>query len=164
MEVGSGIELLIDIGCGYGTFLFPESRIVRQAVGIDIDPGMIEYCRKMIEKDKYQNIELIAGDISSPELSGQLASFIGRADYVTLFNILHCEEPVKLLNTVYRLLKPGGKAGAIHWKHMQTPRGPALEIRPKPEQIAVWAKEAGFILRSELDLPPYHYGLIFTKP
>jgi hypothetical protein len=39
-----------------------------------------------------------------------------------------------------------------------------MSIRPKPEQCAEWAKQAGLsiILQPEI-LEPYHYGLIIQK-
>ena len=82
-----------------------------------------------------------------------------------LFNILHTEEPVKLLNEAFRVLKHGGKVGVIHWKYSETtPRGPSLEIRPKPEQCTNWMIEAGFkIDKGPISLPPFHYGIIGIK-
>ena len=79
-----------------------------------------------------------------------------------LFNILHCEEPVRLLAESARVIRPGGAVLVIHWRHdPETPRGPNMEIRPRPEQIAGWARETG-LLEAEgpvIDLPPWHYGL-----
>ena len=64
-----------------------------------------------------------------------------------------------------RILKPEGKIGIIHWRSdVSTPRGPDLNIRPKPEQCQKWLLEAGFKLEGNIiPLPPYHYGLIGTK-
>jgi hypothetical protein len=48
----------------------------------------------------------------------------------------------------------------IHWRYGDTPRGPNLDIRPRPEQIVEWAE--GLELESGvIDLPPWHYGLSF---
>jgi hypothetical protein len=43
-----------------------------------------------------------------------------------------------------------------------TPRGPSMSIRPKPGQCRAWAEEVGFaaISPADIDLPPYHYGLV----
>ena len=164
LEIDTRVDTFIDIGCGYGTFLFPASKLVKNAIGIDIDHQMIAYCEGLIQRENYKNIELIAGDISTSDTLTPLKPFPGNADYVTLFNILHCEKPGVLLESVYRLLKPGGKLGVIHWTYSNTPRGPALEIRPKPEQIIEWAENAGFTLSKRVDLPPYHYGIVFIKP
>lgn len=44
----------------------------------------------------------------------------GKIDYISLFNILHCESPVELLEKVYQLLRIGGRIGVIHWKYEDT--------------------------------------------
>jgi hypothetical protein len=50
----------------------------------------------------------------------------------------------------------------IYWRwDRATPRGPSLEIRPRPEQIVAWAEQTK-LLDAEgpvIDLPPWHYGL-----
>jgi SAM-dependent methyltransferase len=86
----------------------------------------------------------------------------GGKEACLLFNILHCEEPVRLLAEAARVVRPGGAVLVIHWRHdPPTPRGPNLEIRPRPEQVMGWARETG-LLEAEgqaIDLPPWHYGL-----
>jgi hypothetical protein len=48
----------------------------------------------------------------------------------------------------------------IHWRHGDTPRGPDLAIRPRPEQVASWASAAKLDpIGPAFDLPPWHYGL-----
>ena len=87
--------------------------------------------------------------------------------YAMLFNILHVENSVGLLREAFRTLIPGGQAGIIHWKHDETtPRGPSLEIRPRPEQCREWAETAGFefVRSEELCCCSWHYGLIMRKP
>ena len=122
---------------------------------------MVEYCKEKSACLNVNNVELITGDIDSPQITKALSG--NDIDYASLFNILHCEEPVKLLKSVYNLLVSGGTAGVIHWKFEDTPRGPSMEIRPKPEQIIEWAKTAGFTIDKQIDLPPYHYGIILKK-
>lgn len=87
--------------------------------------------------------------------------------YAMLFNILHIEEPLALLREAFRIVRPGGKLGAIHWKSdLDTPRGPSLEIRPRPEKCRKWAEAVGFrFVREEtLCCCSYHFGLVFEKP
>ena len=66
-----------------------------------------------------------------------------------------------MLGNVYDLLANDGKIGVIHWKYEETPRGPSMEIRPTPETIINWATKIGFTLVKQVELPPYHFGLIF---
>ena len=78
-------------------------------------------------------------------------------DAVLLFNILHCDQPVELLR---HAAAAGRHVLVIHWRYGETPRGPSLAIRPRPEQIIEWAREAGLEpIGAMIDLPPWHYGL-----
>jgi SAM-dependent methyltransferase len=64
-------------------------------------------------------------------------------DAVLLFNILHSADPVTLLHSAADALRPGGLVLVTHWRHGNTPRGPGLDIRPRPETIAEWARQTG---------------------
>jgi len=89
----------------------------------------------------------------------------GSVAYAMLFNVLHAEDAVSLLSEAFRILRPDGMLGIIHWVHdAGTPRGPDLSIRPRPEQCSEWASQAGFVSQqSSILLPPYHYGLVMRK-
>lgn len=165
MAINQSIRTLVDVGCGYGTFLLPMSKVVQhKVIGIDIDQDMLKVCQKKLDAEGASNIELIHGDISDRTTLQLLGKYKHTIDYVSLFNILHCEEPTNLLNHIFELLCPGGRIGVIHWIYEDTPRGPSMEIRPKPETIMAWASKASFRMEGFVDLPPYHYGLIFMKP
>jgi len=150
---------VLEFGCGYGTFTLPAARrISGKIIGLDLDAGMLDATRASAKQAGLDNIE------------GQLRDFCadgsglaeGSVDYAMLFNILHLDEPVSLLAEARRNLEQGGLLGIIHWNFDETtPRGPPLEIRPKPEQIIDWSHEAGFSPGSDIiELPPYHYGLV----
>jgi len=89
----------------------------------------------------------------------------GSVDYAMLFNILHAEDPLRLLREANRILAPGGRVAVIHWNYdPKTPRGPPMAIRPRPADCRKWIKEAGFVIETEhIDLPPYHYGILARK-
>ncbi|WP_026395797.1 class I SAM-dependent methyltransferase [Acetobacterium malicum] len=162
--INSQIRTLIDIGCGYGIFLLPIAEIVSsKAIGIDIDDAMIEVCRDKITEHNSSKIQLINGDICNDSTLNMLNNYKGEIDFITLFNILHCEEPITLLKNAYNILNDDGRIAITHWKYEKTPRGPSMEIRPKPEMIIKWALKAGLALDKHVDLPPYHYGLVFIK-
>ncbi|MFA6075126.1 MAG: class I SAM-dependent methyltransferase [Negativicutes bacterium] len=164
MGIDATLDTIIDVGCGYGTFLFPIAELVNsRVIGIDIDEEMIRICRDKSLGSDSEKIELLYGDISTAETLEILAKYHNQVDYITLFNILHCEEPAELLKNSFDILGDKGKIGVIHWKYEDTPRGPSMEIRPKPEMIIEWAHKAGFVLDRQIDLPPYHYGLLFSK-
>ena len=81
-----------------------------------------------------------------------------------LFNILHCEQPVTLLRHARNALRKSGEVLVIHWRHdVATPRGPAADIRPGPDQITIWGLQAGLTAGEVIDLLPWHYGLRLEK-
>lgn len=154
----------MEFGCGYGTFTLPAASLVTGRVfALDIEPALIAATGKKATGAGLSNV--------IPEVRDFLASGCGRPDnsvgYAMLFNILHIENPVGLLREAWRVLKPGAIAGIIHWKHDEfTPRGPSLDIRPRPEQCVEWGAAAGFeLLREEsLCCCSWHYGLAMRKP
>ena len=152
---------MADFGCGYGTFTIPAARIISGKIyAFDIEPEMIKAVKRKAKTLNLGNVEAIVRDFIS-EGSGLKDASV---DYVFLFNILHLEKPESLLKESYRILKPGGKVGIIHWNYdSTTPRGPPMEIRPRPEQCRSWAESVGFIFDQKLDLKPYHYGLVLIK-
>ena len=161
LGVNSKVLDIADFGCGYGTFTMPASKIIAGKIyAFDIEPEMIETIRCKAKALSLGNVEAILRDFMLTGSGLENAS----VDYVFLFNILHVEKPKLLLKESYRILKPGGKVGIIHWNYdPKTPRGPPLDIRPRPEQCRRWAESLGFVFEKRLDLKPYHYGLVLRK-
>ncbi len=161
LSISKSIQNVADFGAGYGTFTIPAAqKISGKVYALDIEPSMIKLVEKKAKDQHLSNVVSILRDFIS-ESSGLLDSSV---DFVMLFNILHMERPTVLLKEAYRILKPGGKVGIIHWNYdPNTPRGPPMSIRPKPEQVRKWAESVGFVFERQLDLKPYHYALLLTK-
>jgi len=159
-----GVQDLVEFGCGYGTFTLAAAGIAAGTVhALDIEPEMVDVVRQKCCEAGIVNVQAAVRDFVSEGIG--LAD--NSMDAALLFNILHHEEPVALMKEALRVLKPNGMLAVIHWNHdPTTPRGPAMEIRPRPEQCIEWGSEAGirFNVRDRYDLPPYHYGLLFRKP
>jgi len=155
---------VVDFGCGYGTFTIPAARIVRGAVhALDIEADMVETTRRKADKAGLTNVRVQQRDFVCDGTGLPDAS----VDYALLFNILHCEQPEVLLREAYRVLSSGGQLGIMHWNHdPKTPRGPSMDIRPRPEQCRDWAERVEFrlVVDKKIDLPPHHYGWIMSRP
>lgn len=163
MEINKSISSLVEIGCGYGTFTIETAKKVKgQVHAFDIDPVMIEITYNKTKQQNIRNVNLILSDI----ISAGTGFAENSTDYVMLFNILHHSNPVEMLTEIYRILKPEGKVGVIHWRSdIVTPRGPDLKIRPNPEQIIEWSKKSGYdIYKKSFILEPFHFGMIIRKP
>lgn len=149
---------VVELGCGYGTFSIP----IAQAIGGTLHTYDIEAA--MVARTLERAAELPEGKIVCQVRDVMDHGFgIAGVDVALLFNILHCDEPVRLFHHAAKAVRPGGHVLVIHWRYGATPRGPSLEIRPRPEQIVAWAGDTGRLeVESDaIDLPPWHYGLRF---
>ena len=162
MQINGQVNDIVEIGCGYGTFTIPVSKQINgRLFAFDIEKEMIDILEQKIKNERINNI--------IPEHRDVLTKRTGLAnnsiDYVMLFNILHHDTPDEYFNEAYRILKPQGKIGIIHWRSdISTPRGPGLSIRPKPEQILNWIDKQMFsVYKEPFIIEPYHFGLILSK-
>ena len=158
-------ESVVEFGSGYGTFTLPTAaRTSGQVFGLDIEPELVSLVRDRAAQQKLMNVDVRLQDF--------VASGTGlddeSVDHAMLFNILHIESPVQLLREALRVLRPSGSVSISHWnRDPRTPRGPSMEVRPRPEQCKAWAEEAGFSFLRYVDLAkcsPYHYGMLLEKP
>lgn len=152
----------VDFGCGYGTFSLPAARRIRGVLhGFDIEAAMIDECERLARQEDLSNVHFQRRDFvaDGTGLPGE------SVEYAMLFNILHAEEPVRLLHETWRILAPGGRVGVIHWNYdPATPRGPSMSIRPRPEDCRRWLIQAGFTVADHIiNLPPHHYGMTGQK-
>jgi len=150
-----------EFGCGYGTFTIPAAKIIKGKVyAFDIEPDMIRLTGEEAQKQGLNNVQTVLRDFMA-EGTGLEDE---RMDYVMFFNILHLENPDILLREAHRILKFGDRLGIIHWNYdSATPRGPSMDIRPKPEDCLRWAESLGFSQPVQHDLKPYHYGIVMIK-
>ena len=88
MNINNEIEVLVDIGCGYGTFLISMAERVKRAIGIDIDDNMISICKSKIEDNNIRNIDLLNGDISTAKTLNELEKYKGSVDYIPILEQL----------------------------------------------------------------------------
>jgi SAM-dependent methyltransferase len=164
LEIDDRLRDVVELGCGYGTFTLPVARRISGTLRTcDIDADMVERTVRRAAAEGVGNILCEQRDVFlhgfgiAPESQ----------DACLLFNLLHCEEPLRFLREAVRVVRPTGFVSVIHWRYdPATPRGPNMEIRPRPEQIVDWGLQAGLTIAraSVIDLPPWHYGIRFHRP
>jgi SAM-dependent methyltransferase len=157
----------IDLCCGDGWFTLEITKIARRVVAIDIDHAMLEVARDRLTKSGATNCEFVEGDACKlPELGR------GPVDFVLMANAFHgVPDQPRLVKTVRKTLKPGGRFAVVNWHQrsreettiMGEPRGPKTDLRMSPGQT-IKSVEAGGLIPAELvELPPYHYAVIFKR-
>lgn len=163
LDISPAMGDIVELGCGYGTFTIPVARAISGVLrAFDIDPAMVARTKHRAEVAGLRNLVAEVRDVAAEGFGVTGSS----QDACLLFNILHCERPGALIEEAARVLRPGGRLLVIHWRPAPaTPRGPSMDIRPRPEQVASWVGETGAFDApgQTVDLPPWHYGLVFRR-
>jgi hypothetical protein len=77
-----------------------------------------------------------------------------------------------LSQAVETVLKPGGLFAIVNWYRrpreettvLGEPRGPKTELRMSPQQTIDAVTPGGLDFAELVEIPPYHYGVVFRKP
>lgn len=157
-----GIDPIVEIGCGYGTFTVPIAQAVAGRVhAFDIDSSMIERAHENVRRAGLRNVVFDQRDV----LGAGTGLPSGSAQTVLLFNILHSMHNRRFLEEAARILRDSGSIRIIHWrKDIETPRGPCRESRP--ERQSILEDISSLDLHPSGDtriLAPYHWGMQLVK-
>jgi len=163
MGIDRKMRDVAELRCGYGTFTVAVARRIRGVIEtFDVEQMMVDRTLQRAQEAGLGNVRAEVRDVLAEGFGGEPQT----KDACLLFNILHGEEPERLLAQAARVVHPGGHVLVIHWRYdPATPRGPSMEIRPRPEQIIAWAQRTEMLrfIAPVLDLPPWHYGLRFVR-
>jgi len=163
-------DTLAEIGSGNGYFALPAARIVEPETvyAVDIDTTLLDELSQLADTQLIENISPIAGD--ARRLSEQLPELV---DVVLVANTFHgIENKPPFVRQAVESLHPGGRFIIINWKDMPRettriggePRGPPTELRLSPEETEQTVRdETAASLEQTIELPPYHYALVFER-
>lgn len=99
---GPRARRILDIGCGYGGTLKAFSDAGDEAVGLEIDPTLVEYARLNLRDSERSTV--LCEDIVSCE-----ASLLGQFDLIFCSDVIeHVSNPEIVLARIHSLLLPGG--------------------------------------------------------
>ena len=107
--------LIMDLGCGAGHDVLLASRLLADTnpkalvIGVDFTAEMIQAAQENLTQHPFGNVELICADFQNPEPEF-LERFQGSVDLLIsngVFNL--CRDKAKVFQTVFQLLKPGGR-------------------------------------------------------
>jgi SAM-dependent methyltransferase len=93
-------------------------------------------------------------------------------DFVFLANVFHgVPDRPRLARAVREALKPSGRFAIINWHPwprekttvLGEPRGPRTELRMSPDQTIKAAELDDLRFSKLVDVPPYHYGVVFER-
>ncbi len=117
-------RVLLDVGCGNGSFLILARSCGWRVIGIDPDLSALKRCTENGLDQLYTSIE-------------ELGMWEGKVDVITMNHVIeHLHKPCEVLKAAYKLLKPGGtlwietpnitsvghKKFGKNWFHLDPPR------------------------------------------
>jgi SAM-dependent methyltransferase len=163
-------QSVAEVGCGNGYFALPAARIVdpEPVYAIDLDDELLAELEYLADQQNIENVVPLHGD--ARDLTAVLPS---RVDTILIANTFHgVDDQRGLIEQAAEALAPGGRLIVINWRDTPReattvagePRGPPTSLRIPAAQVSeTILSAAGFESVREVDLPPYHYALVFEQ-
>ncbi|OAV44056.1 class I SAM-dependent methyltransferase [Lewinella sp. 4G2] len=153
-------ESIADIGAGSGYYTFrmaaeaPEGKVY----AVDLQPEMLALMQEKIEREGIDNVELIRGTETSPELPAN------SVDLVIMVDVYHeLSHPREMMENIVRALKPGGRFVLLEYR-MEDPSVPIKRLHKMSEEQAVREMEAvGLRLKENVGNLPWQHFMVFVR-
>ncbi|WP_144797216.1 class I SAM-dependent methyltransferase [Halorubrum depositum] len=163
-------DRVAEIGCGNGYFALPAARIADPAsvYAVDVDATLLAELEGMANAQGIGNVVPVRGD--ARDLADLLPEPV---DLALLANAFHgIDDRAAFVAGVAAALAADGRFVVVNWRDRPRaetavdgePRGPPTELRLGPEETRRAVEAASDLrLAREVDLPPFHYGLVFER-
>lgn len=163
-------DSVAEVGCGNGYFALPAARVVDPApvYALDLDESLLAELAELADGQAIDNVVPVGGD--ARELSEHLPEPV---DVVLIANTFHgVDDADEFVRGVYGSLREGGRFVVLDWHDRPReettvagePRGPPENLRLAPDETeALVLGAADFDPRERVEVPPYHYALVFER-
>ena len=162
--------VVADLGAGGGWFTIRLAKRVGPngvVYAEDVQPSMIEMIRRRAQRENVANVRALLGAADDPRLPRGLdgALIVDAYHEMACAAKPSCDEPVALLRSVARSLKPQGRLGIVDFFPGEGGPGPAPDERVDPDTVIRTAASAGLQLVARRALPPFQfqYLLVFGR-
>ncbi|TKX74266.1 class I SAM-dependent methyltransferase [Halorubrum sp. GN11_10-6_MGM] len=169
LGIGAG-RSVAEVGCGSGYFALPAARIVEPApvYAVDLDAALLDELESLAERQAIENVVPVRGD--ARDLTDLLPE---RVDALVVANTFHgVDDRSGFVEEAFEAVEPGGRLIVVNWHDRpreattvgNESRGPPTDLRMGPEETeGAVSRAAPFELNGRVDLPPYHYALVFER-
>ncbi|HVH76238.1 MAG TPA: methyltransferase domain-containing protein [Stellaceae bacterium] len=127
-------DRMLDLACGGGIVVCAFAPFLREAVGIDMTPAMLERAQKLAAEKGLENVRWHEGDVS--RLPFPDASF---TIVTTRYSFHHFRDPAAVLREMVRVCAPGGRILVIDTQASEDPAKAAefnrLEVLRDPSHV-----------------------------
>jgi SAM-dependent methyltransferase len=159
---------VIDLCSGDGWFTLQIARRSNSVIAIDIDLATLERGRQRLAEQQVTNCTFQTGD------AYDIAALVTEpVEFVFMANYFHgVNDRPRLAHSIHDILAPAGRLAIVNWHHrpreetviLGEPRGPRTELRISSQQTIDDVTPSDLALLKVVELPPYHYGVIFERP
>ncbi len=163
-------DSVVEIGSGNGYFALPAARIVAPApvYAVDLDTSLLDELDELAEQQRIDNVVPVHGDARS--LTDILSDPV---DVGLMANTFHgIENPAAFVEEAVAALAEDGRFVVVNWQDRPRetttvagePRGPPTALRRSADESRELVEQAADVtLTRQIDLPPYHYALLFDR-
>jgi SAM-dependent methyltransferase len=168
LEAGDAVA---EIGSGNGYFALPAARVADPGTvyAVDVDEALLAELDRLTDAQGIANVATVEGD--ARDLADLLPEPV---DAALLLNAFHgIPDPESFVSGASEALAPDGRFVVVNWHDRpraetridREPRGPPTDLRltPASTRETVEGAPGGLTLAKEVDLPPFHYGLVFER-
>ncbi|NJC28063.1 class I SAM-dependent methyltransferase [Neolewinella antarctica] len=153
-------ERIADIGAGSGYYTFRMARKASEGkvFAVDIQPEMLDLMQQRIEREGIENVELVRGSETSPQLAAN------SVDLVTMVDVYHeLSHPRETMQNIVSALRPGGRFVLLEYR-AEDPTVPIKRLHKMSEAQAVREMKAvGLRLRENVGNLPWQHFMVFVK-
>ncbi len=127
-------DRVLDVGCGTGSATILAASMAKEVVGIDLSPDMIELAEEKVQKERLENISLLATSVEDYSPDSPFDKVISS------FMIPHVKPGLRpsIYSCMYNFLKPGGVVGLFG------SRGEVCDVYETREEIEENLTRSGF--------------------
>jgi predicted methyltransferase len=155
-------DVVADLGAGTGYFTRRLAKAVApsgRVYAVDIQPEMIAYLKREVEKAGLANVVPVLGTGDDPKLPP------GAVDWILLVDVYHeLQQPKAVLARMLEALKPTGKVALVEYRlEGLTALHIREEHRMSPKQVLAEWEPAGFRLVKRLEFLPTQHFFVFEK-
>lgn len=169
LGIGAG-DRLAEVASGNGYFALPAAALVAPAptYAVDLDDDHLAEIDHLADQQQLETITTVQGD------ARDLGSLLPHpVDVVTIANTLHgVDDVASLAREAFAALADDGRLVVVNWHDRPReettvdgqPRGPPTERRMGPaETVDAVGDGVAVGVDRRVELPPYHYGLVFVR-
>ncbi len=123
-------DVVADLGAGIGYFTFPIAEEVREVIAVDMEPKMLEILSERVRDRVVDNVLVLRGEITKLPLADSSISHVLAA---FIYHEVGSQE--RLVRECARILRRHGSLTVIDFQKRETPFGPPVKERKKPEEV-----------------------------